>query len=529
MLNRCMSRGASLFAAVALMCAPLGAQGLRATRVASGIDVPTHLCSPPGDTSRLFVTSAPFGIRIIENGVLLQDRFLDLQGQLIFQGVGSMAFHPDFAQNGRFFVVLFENGFSNRLVEYRVSATNPNRADPASAVTILGPVTQTSETHSWNHVQFGPDGMLYLSTGDGLLDDPVQNPSQDLGSLAGKLLRLDVDAPAPYVPADNPFVGVPGARPEVFAYGLRNPWRFHIDHATETLYVADVGDIGNAAREELSVLPLAAARGANFGWKCFEGTLCRNFPGCPAGCGNGPNWVTPSFEFAHGGGRCAVIGGVTYDGPLPYLKGQYFFAEWCSGTIWSAVWDGVSLSAPVNRTQELAPGGGLRIDLPNAFGTDANGTLYILDDAGGEVYRIDDVCQPVTSTCVTSMNSVGFGAVISTAGSTSLAANQLRLVVDAAPPGTAGSFFYGFAPTLVPFGNGALCVAPPHRRVPVLVPVDANGHAELPLDLPMLSAPHGQGGLAPGVSAHFQFWFRDVAAGGAMYNTSNAVRVPFCL
>lgn len=504
------------------------AQTLRATRVGSPISVPTHLCSPPGDTERLFVTSAPDGIRVIKNGALLPEPFLHLTGQLVFQGIGSMAFHPDYAQNGRFFVVLFETGFVNRLVEYKVSGADPDLADPNSAITLLGPVNQTFEGHSWDHIQFGPDGMLYLSTGDGLLGDPVQNPAQDLSSLAGKILRLDVDAPAPYIPADNPFVGTPGARPEIWAYGLRNPWRFHIDHPTQMLYVADVGDIGGNAREELNVLSLADSRGANFGWKCIEGTLCRNFPGCPPGCAVGPGWVSPVFELIHSGGFCSIIGGQTYRGPLPYLQGHYFFAEYCSRKIWSATWDGSQLTL-VDRTQELNPGNGMRIDLPSSFGSDAAGNLYVLDNADQEIYRIDDVCGTITATCVASINTAGMGAFLTAVGSPSLAANDLRLVVDGAPANTLGSFFYGFAPTLQPLGNGALCVAPPHRRIPLFVPTDAAGHAEVQLDLPALSVPNGPGGLAPGVSAHFQYWFRDAPAGGSAFNTSTAVLVPFCL
>lgn len=472
------------------------------------------------------MTSAPHGIRIIKNGQLLAEPFLDLSSQVVFQGVGSMAFHPDFAQNGRFFVVQFEHGFINRLVEYRVDFADPDRADPSSAITLLGPEPQAIETHCWNHLQFGPDGMLYMSTGDGLLADPARNPAQDLGVLAGKILRLDVDGPAPYIPIDNPFLGVPGARPEVWAYGLRNPWRFHIDAASELLYIADVGDIGLVAHEELNVLPLAMARGANFGWKCREGTLCRNFQGCPFDCVIG---VAPAFEFTHAGGRCAIIGGQTYRGPLPYLAGTHFFAEWCSATIWTTTWDGTQLTPPVDRSAELAPGLGQRIDLPNAFGSDAAGNMYVLDNVGGEVYRIDEVCGPITSTCVRSLNSSGFDGALSAVGSPSLTTNSLRLVAQGLPANTSGTFFYGFAPILAPLGNGVLCIAPPLYRLQGVVQANAQGRGEFDLDLQELSNPSRPGAVAPGTTAYFQLWFRDPAGGGAASNTTDALLVPFCL
>jgi len=211
-----------VLASTALVVAslPVAAQTLSTVKIADGIANPTSICSPPGDTERLFVTSGPQGIFIIKNGVLLPTPFLDLQGQMEAQGLANMAFHPDYANNGRFFIVTLEPGLITRVSEYQVSATDPDLADPNSAVTIIGPEQQFANTHLWNQLEFGPDGMLYISTGDGILGDPNQNHSQDLGNINGKILRLDVDIPAPYIPADNPFIGVPGARGEVFALGL---------------------------------------------------------------------------------------------------------------------------------------------------------------------------------------------------------------------------------------------------------------------------------------------------------------------
>jgi len=500
-----------------LAAASTHAQNLTTVRIASGISNPTSLTTAPGDTERLFVTSGPKGIYIIKNGQLQPSLFLDLQGQLQAQGLGSMAFHPDYQNNGKFYVVVLQPGLMCSLIEYTVSATDPDESDPNSAVTILGPVQQDVNTHVWDHVIFGEDGMLYMSTGDGSFGDPVQNHSQDLGTLRGKILRLDVDAPAPYIPADNPFVGMPGARGEVWAYGLRNPWRFDFDNQTQTAYIADVGA---GTREELNIVTLAELRGANFGWRCKEGTVCNNFAGC-APCG-AANWIEPEHEYDHSELRCAIIGGKVYRGSgLPSLDGVYFFADHCNG-IWSLRWDGNQVTEFTDRLAELQPAAGGALEWPNAFGPDAGDNLYILDYIGGEVFRIDRECEPAQTICSAVPNSASPGAVLSTRGTLNIASNDFALLAGGCPANKLGIFFYGFGSDNLPFGNGIRCVASPIFRLPAVM-TDAFGRASYAIDF---TAPTNQ--FQAGVPTYYQFWFRDPAAGGATYNSSSAIEAVFC-
>jgi glucose/arabinose dehydrogenase len=213
--------------------APLHAQSLRAIRIAENIGRPTDLTSPPGDTSRVFLVEGRVGIRIIKDGLLLPTPFLDISNELANnQAIGSLAFHPDYANNGRFFLLYVDSSLVSHVAEYHVSA-DPDIADPASRIEILGPWQQNTLVHLWNCLQFGPDGKLYVGIGDDIWTyDYVPNYSQDLTTLLGKILRIDVDIPPPYIPPDNPFVGQPGVREEIWMWGLRQPWRFSFDSLT---------------------------------------------------------------------------------------------------------------------------------------------------------------------------------------------------------------------------------------------------------------------------------------------------------
>ncbi len=290
--------------------APLSAQSLRAIRVTNGIPRPTFLCSPPGESSRLFVIKGRLGVRILRDGVLLPTPFLDLSAELTTnEGMAGMAFDPDYASNGRFFLAYLDQASTTHLVEYKVSS-NPDVADPLSRIELLTPSFHADGVHNWNCVQFGPDGMLYVATGDG---QPTTASSgdvaQDLSSLFGKVLRLDVDLPPPYVPPDNPLVGRPGVREELWLWGLRNPWRFSFDAATGDLYL---GDVGWSSREEIDFLRAGSGGGWNFGWPCVEGTLCQSHAHCSP-CSS-PRYVPPIHEYVHGQGECAIILGPVYRG-----------------------------------------------------------------------------------------------------------------------------------------------------------------------------------------------------------------------
>src|SRR5919112_49597 len=251
---------------------PPGGSGARLQEIVSGLSSPLYLTAPPGDAARLFIVEKTGAIRIIKDGVLLTDPFLDLSSRVSGggeQGLLGLAFDPDYATSGRFIVHFTDLAGNTTVSRFQVSA-NPDVADPASELVILT-ATQPFANHNGGQIVFGPDGFLYLGLGDGGSGNDPEGRAQNLSDLLGSILRLDVQNGAPYsVPADNPFVGQANARPEVWSYGLRNPWRFSFDRATGDLYIADVGQ---NQFEEVNVAPAAegAGRGINYGWSIMEG------------------------------------------------------------------------------------------------------------------------------------------------------------------------------------------------------------------------------------------------------------------
>jgi len=508
------------------LAGPAGAQGITTVKIAEGIDNPTFLTSPPGETNRLFVCSKRKGIYIVKNGVVLPDMFLDLideTGQFT-QGVMSMAFHPNYAVNGKFYVVYSNTVVESQLVEYEVSATNPDLADESTARFVVGPVLQPDPVHNFDLVTFGPDGMLYLSTGDGGgLFNQFGGTAQDLGSILGKVLRLDMSLPPPHIPPDNPFVGLPGAREEIWLYGLRQPWRYAWDSVTGDFFLADVGE---DRWEELNVLTGGPAPGANFGWVCMEGDSCTNQGTCT--CFD-TNLVDPVYEYPHSQG-CAIIGGFVYRGnQIPTLQGTYFFADFCLSQIFSFRWDGANMLDFQDRTAELAPSDGSGISLISSFGMDSSGELYIMDTLDHEIFKvIDDTCA-IDNYCQAGPNSVGAGMLIAGLGSPSLMANDLWLTAAGGPLGNQfGVFFYSPAQTMVPFGNGFLCVSTPLHRLNPPVVIQSSGTAVRPVNYTLPPMDSGEGQVLAGSSWNFQFWYRDPAGGGAGYNLSDGLHVSFC-
>jgi glucose/arabinose dehydrogenase len=344
-----------------------GAGGIRLERVASGLRSPVHLAALPGDP-RLFVVEQVGAIRVVENGRLRPRPFLDLSDRIRNggeRGLLSLAFHPRYRANGYFFVNYTDRSGDTRVERYRVSPDS-NVADPASASLILT-VEQPYSNHNGGHVLFGPDGMLYIGMGDGgSADDPLGS-GQDLRSLLGKLLRIDVDGPTPYaVPRDNPLVGRRDARPEIWAWGLRNPWRMAFDPPSGLLYIADVGQ---NRWEEIHVAP-AARGGLNYGWNLLEGSHCFRRPGCSR-----PDLERPALEYSHEEG-CSVTGGLVYRGRgLPHLVGHYFYADYCEGWIRSFRYD---QGRATDRREWPV---GRRIPV-SSFGTDGAGELYVVSHDG---------------------------------------------------------------------------------------------------------------------------------------------------
>jgi glucose/arabinose dehydrogenase len=361
--------------------APATAQGseelpsVALTMVATGLQSPTAIVNAGDGSGRLFVLEQPGRIRVVADGRLLSEPFLDLTGRISAggeRGLLGLAFHPDYGENGTFFIDYTDPDGHTVVARYLVSAADPNRADPASASEVLR-VEQPFANHNGGQLGFGPDGYLYVSLGDGGSAGDPQDNGQNLGTLLGTILRLDVDGASPYaVPADNPFVDREGALPEIWAYGLRNPWRFSFDRDTGDLWIADVGQ---HVWEEINFQPADSAGGENYGWRIMEGAHCF-LPG--EGCDR-EGLTLPVLEYDHDQG-CSVTGGYRYRGSeLPGLTGVYTFADYCSGVVWGAREgeDGGWSSAEVLSS-------GMSV---SAFGEDEAGELYLADHGGGAVYR----------------------------------------------------------------------------------------------------------------------------------------------
>jgi glucose/arabinose dehydrogenase len=353
------------------------AAGVRLARVGS-FDQPLYVTAPPGDRHRIFVVEQTGRIRVIRDGRKLATPFLDLRNQVSCcdeRGLLSMAFAPDYATSRRFYVDYTDRNGDTRVVEFRRSGS-PDRGVKASARLVLFQ-RQPESNHNGGLVVFGRDNLMYVGLGDGGGGDDrhgARGNGQNLDTLLGKILRIDPRASggrAYSVPGDNPFVGRGGARAEIYAYGLRNPWRFSFDRATGDIAI---GDVGQDQVEEVDFARRGGARGVNYGWRVFEG-LRRNYPGEQA-----PGAVSPVVTYGHGGGGCSVTGGyIVRDPGLRALAGQYVYGDFCLGRL---------------RAVGLRPGRargdhslGLRVSRLSSFGEDARGRVYATS-LDGPVYRL---------------------------------------------------------------------------------------------------------------------------------------------
>lgn len=340
--------------------------------VASGLNNPVYVTSPPGD-ARLFVVEQLGRIRIIENGQLLPTPFLDIASRVLSggeRGMLSVAFHPQYASNGFFYVYFTGPSGEIRVERFSVSS-NRNEANPATAKIILT-VPHPLGNHNGGLAMFGPDGMLYLGLGDGGGGGDPDRNGQNLATLLGKILRLDVTNGDPYaIPSGNPFAGRSDARPEIWALGLRNPWRYAFDASAGNLYVADVGQ---ALREEVNVVD-AARGGVNYGWNVLEGSSCYEASSCSR-----DGLELPVLEYGHDNGQCSITGGFVYRGSaIAELAGTYFYADYCAGWVRSFRFNG---TASEKRDWSLGSIGSI-----TSFGEDADGELY-LTTATGRVYKL---------------------------------------------------------------------------------------------------------------------------------------------
>jgi glucose/arabinose dehydrogenase len=404
---------ALVFLFTLMATARAGTTPLTSVRVASGLARPVFVTAPPGDTSRVFIVEQRSGtvgrIRVLQipSNVLLPTAFLSISPLATGneEGLLGLAFHPNYRDNGYFWVYYTNTSGNNVVVRYQANAPfdTSNTANAASATAVLTFAHPTNTNHNGGWMAFGPDGYLYIATGDGGSANDPPNNAQNINSLLGKMHRLDVDGadnipgnadddgfPADATrlystPADNPFAGATPGLDEIWSIGLRNPWRSGFDRLTGDLYT---GDVGQNAVEEVDFQPggMAPTPVRNYGWRCMEGTSCTGLTGCTC---NAPDLTLPIHTFTHAAGNCSVTGGYVYRGcAMPAMHGIYFFADYCSAQIWSFRYStGTGVTEFTNRTAELAPGGGLSIATITSFGEDAVGELYICDQAG-EVFKI---------------------------------------------------------------------------------------------------------------------------------------------
>jgi glucose/arabinose dehydrogenase len=402
--RRALVVGLATATALLIAPAPASAQSVKLAPVGGQtFNLPFYVTGAPGDPSRVFVVEGGGTIRLVKNGVTQATPFLDISSD-VYRGSGcaagdcglfSMALPPDYATSGLFYVFYTRaptgpQGFDLRIEEFRRSAANPDVADPASGRIVLEIPRETpSAGHNGGQLQFGPDGLLYVSVGDGVCCSDPNGAGQSTATLNGKLLRINPTGTMPFqysIPADNPFAGAPPAKGEIYAYGLRNPYRFSFDRLTGDL---TIGDVGEGQWEEVDFMPRGTGLGANFGWNCFEGTHA--FGSAAASCTPPPGNLTPPvLEYPHpSSGGAAVNGGyVIRDGALPSLLGRYIYADSFAGL--GNELHIVQLSAGSSSGDSSL---GLSATNVVSFGEDACAHIYVAT-LGGTLYRLEPTSGP---------------------------------------------------------------------------------------------------------------------------------------
>lgn len=381
---------------------------VRTKRVATGFYYPTFVTHAPGDASRLFVVEKRGAIKIIDltstPPTVLPTAFLDIDPLVTGgtsvndeQGMLGLAFHPNYAQNGFFFV--YYTAPANTVRRYQVSAANPNVADSTTGLTLLS-ITDPYTNHNGGCMAFGPDGYLYVGTGDGgSANDPSGN-SQNVNSKLGKMLRINPNvkgtSPAYFAVPTNPYAGSIPGDDDIAAIGLRNPWRWSFDRLNGDMVIADVGQ---NAWEEVDWIPAGTIAGRNFGWRCTEGTSCTGLTGCTC---NGATLTAPIRTYGHNtSGGYAIIGGYVYRGcAYPALAGTYFYADNSTNNIWSMRYvDGAVVDFTLRNTQMQTSVDGFTCNQIAAFGEDANGEMYVVDHGSttaGQIFKIIPASGEVT-------------------------------------------------------------------------------------------------------------------------------------
>jgi glucose/arabinose dehydrogenase len=336
--------------------------------IAADITRPILVTHAGDGSGRLFIVSQDGQILIMQNGQVLETPFLDVSETISRdaseRGLLGLAFHPDYEENGQFFINYTDLQGDTMIDRYTVSSDNPDVAAPDSATPVLH-IEQPFANHNGGNIAFGPDGYLYIGTGDGGSRGDPQDNGQNPQALLGKMLRIDVNSDTYTIPADNPAMSDPSFAPEVWATGLRNPWRFSFDRATGDLYIADVGQ---GEYEEVNFQAAGSTGGENYGWNILEGSHPYSGDSVPDGL------VNPFYEYSHGNG-CSVTGGYVYRGELlPDLQGVYLFGDYCSGVVWASYRDADN-NWQTNEFMETRQ----RI---SSFGEDEAGELYLVDHVG---------------------------------------------------------------------------------------------------------------------------------------------------
>ena len=473
---------------VLLSLAALGlGAGLRAqaltlttTRIASGLVQPIWCGQPTGDEDRLFIAEQASGrILILKNGALLATPFVTVTGIIIGseRGLLGVAFHPDYKNNGYFYVNYTRAGDGATMVDRYTVSANPDVANVNTRTTVIGPIAQPFSNHNGGNIVFGPDGYLYIGMGDGGSGGDPSCNAQTRTALLGKILRIDVNTPPYAIPATNPFAGNTAYRQEIWALGTRNPWRWSFDRLTGDLYI---GDVGQDTVEEIDFQPQSSLGGENYGWKIMEANNCYSTVSCPAyvpAC-NAAAITRPIHSYTHSLG-CSVTGGVVYRGcAIPDLRGTYFFGDYCASTIWSFKYVGGAVTQFLNRTTELAPGGGLALNSPVHFGEDARGEILICD-YGGEIFKIvSRLPAPAADLGNGLPGSNGRTPKMDMCGLLNTG-NAADLRMRFGPNNSAGVLCLSFSNNPIPVLGGVLVPNP--IDLPVTVLLDGNGGFSFPV------------------------------------------------